>query len=256
MLGEPARRPATYVAPWELDDVGGVVVAVDVLRAFTTAAYALAAGATSIWLAAGVEEAVALGREIPGALVMGEEHGRRPPGFHLSNSPVAVAQADVAGRVLVQRTSAGTQGMIAATSADRLFAASLVCASATAAAVTAAGLGAPTYVITGRLPGDPDGGEDDLLTAQLIERARLDHALESQTTAEAVARSPEAARTLAAGEGDVDPDDIAYATAVDRFDFAMEAERVDGRLRLVRSGPTPPTRVPSATSPTDAGPAC
>jgi hypothetical protein len=30
---------ARYVAPWELDGVAGVVVAVDVLRAFTTAAY-------------------------------------------------------------------------------------------------------------------------------------------------------------------------------------------------------------------------
>jgi len=210
------------------------VVVVDVLRAFTTAAYAFAAGASEIWLATGVEEALALGRRIPGALVMGEVHGRRPPGFDLSNSPVEVASTDVGGRVLVQRTSAGTQGVIAATGADRLFAASLVCASATAAAIERARLGAPTYVITGRFPDQPDGGEDDLLTAQLIERARTGRPLDAAATAEAVARSPEAARTLAVGAGHVDPDDIAYATAVDRFDFAMEVERVDGRLRLVR----------------------
>src|SRR5688572_17273733 len=187
MSGPEAR----YLARWELDGVGGVVVAVDVLRAFTTAAYAFAAGAASIWLVAGVEEAVALGREA-GALVMGERHGRRPPGFDLSNSPVAVSRADVGGRVLVQRTSAGTQGVIVATSADRLFAASLVCASATAAAVRDAGLGPPTYVITGRFPDRPDGGEDDLLTAQLIERARTGQPLDADATADAVARSREA----------------------------------------------------------------
>ena len=113
---------------------------------------------------------MALGRKIPGALVMGEVHGRRPPGFDLSNSPVEVASTDVGGRVLVQRTSAGTQGVIAATAADRLFAASLVCASATATAINSTGLGAPTYVITGRFPDHPDGGQDDLLTAKLIER--------------------------------------------------------------------------------------
>jgi len=225
---------ASYLARWELDGVGGVVVAIDVLRAFTTAAYAFAAGASSIWLVAGVDEAIALGRQIPGALVMGEDRGRRPPGFDLSNSPVAVTRADVEGRVLVQRTSAGTQGAIAATRADRLFAASLVCASATAAAVESTGLGAPTYVITGRFPDHPDGGEDDLLTAELIERARTGRPLDAAATAEAVASSPEAARTLAVGEGNVDPEDIAYATAVDRFDFAMEVERVDGRLRLLR----------------------
>jgi 2-phosphosulfolactate phosphatase len=228
---------AGYVARWELDGVRGVVVAVDVLRAFSTAAYAFAAGVSAIWLAAGVDEALALGRSIPGALVMGEDHGRRPRGFDLSNSPVEVARADVEGRVLVQRTSAGTQGVIAATGADRLFAASLVCASATARAISSAGLGVPTYVITGRFPGHPDGGEDDLLTAELIERARTGRRLDAAATAAAVARSREAERTLAVGEGHVHPDDVACATAVDRFDFAMEAERVDGRIRLVRHTP-------------------
>ena len=171
---------ARYLARWELDDVGGVVVAVDVIRAFTTAAYALAGGASAIWLVAGVDEALELAAAIPGALVMGEEHGRRPPGFHLSNSPVHVSEADVDGRVIVQRTSAGTQGVVAARAAERLFAASLVCASATAAAVEATALGVPTYVITGRFPDKPDGGEDDLLTAQLIERARTGRPLQSR----------------------------------------------------------------------------
>ena len=117
MLGP--RAAAGYVARWELSGVGGVVVAVDVLRAFTTAAYAFAAGAAAIWLVAGVEEALELGRRIPGALVMGEERGRRPPGFDLSNSPVEASRADLGGRVLVQRTSAGTQGVIAGTGSSR-----------------------------------------------------------------------------------------------------------------------------------------
>jgi phosphosulfolactate phosphohydrolase-like enzyme len=74
-IGDDAR----YVARWELDGVSGVVVAIDVLRAFTTAAYAFQAGASSIWLVGAVEEALSLGRAIPGSLVMGEVHGRRPP---------------------------------------------------------------------------------------------------------------------------------------------------------------------------------
>jgi 2-phosphosulfolactate phosphatase len=200
-------------------------VAVDVLRAFTTAAYAFAAGAVRIWLAATVEEAVARGRSIPGALVMGEEHGRRPADFHLSNSPVEAFAADLRGRELVQRTTAGVQGVLAARHADRLFAASLVVASATAAAVARTGLGSPTYVITGRFADGRAEGEDDLLTARLIERARAGEPLDAESTAAALVATPEAARTLAVGEGHVHPDDIAYAAAVDRFDFAMEVER-------------------------------
>jgi 2-phosphosulfolactate phosphatase len=229
---------ARYVARWELEGVGGVVVAIDVIRAFTTAAYALDAGASSIYLVAGVGEAIALASEIPGALAMGEDHGRRPETFAFSNSPAQISRADVAGRVLVQRTSAGTQGVVAATDADRIFAASLVCASATARAVAATGLGAPTYVITGRSADRDDRpGLDDVLTAELIERARTGQALDAEATAAAVLASDEAARTLALGGEHVDPDDIVFATQVDRFDFAMEVHRVDGRLRLVRVDP-------------------
>lgn len=152
---------ASFVARWELVGTRGPVVVVDVIRAFTTAAYALGAGAEAIYLVEGVDEALALAKELPDALVMGEEHGRRPLGFDLSNSPVDAAHADLQGRVLVQRTSAGTQGAVAGRYADRLFAASLVCASATAAAVDRCGLGAPTYVITGRFPDGPDEAEDD-----------------------------------------------------------------------------------------------
>ena len=120
----------------------------------------------------------------PGALAMGEDGGRRPAGFDLSNSPVEAADADLDGRVLVQRTSAGTRGVIAARSADRLWCSSLVCASATAAAVRASGLGVPTYVITGRFADAPEwSGDDDLATARLIERARLAEDLDAVRTA-------------------------------------------------------------------------
>ena len=47
-------------------------------------------------------------------------------------------------------------------------------------------------------------------------------------------RSPAhgASKTLALGGEHVHPDDVTYATAVDRFDFAMEVERIDGGLRI------------------------
>jgi 2-phosphosulfolactate phosphatase len=222
-------------ARWELDGVRGVVVAIDVLRALASAAYAFAAGASSILLVAGVEEAIELGRSIPGALIMGEDHGRRPHGFDLSNSPVAVSRAEIAGRVIVQRTSAGTQGVIAATDADRVFAASLVCASATAKAIDACGLGPPSYVITGRFPDSLEGGEDDLISAQFIEDLRVGNAVDADVTSSAIASTAEATRTLALGGDDVHADDVAFATAVDLFDFAMEAVRDGMRVRLIQS---------------------
>ena len=93
-------------------------------------------------------------------------------------------------------------------------------------------------MITGNIVDRADmNGADDLATAELIERARLGHDLDAARTSQVVATSNEARRTLTLGGGDVDPDDIAYATRVDAFDFAMEVRRVDNRLRLGKTLP-------------------
>jgi len=224
-----------HLARWELDGIGGAVVVVDVIRAFTTAAYAFAAGAAEIYLVGTVDEAIAFKTANPGSLAMGENRGLRPEGFDFPNSPAMLREADLEGRTLVQRTSAGTQGVVRAVDATRLWAASLVVASATARAVDRAGLGEPAYVITGKFEDRPDGGADDVLTAELIERARTARPLQSTATAHALLATEEAAKTLALGPDHTDPRDIELAAAVDAFDFAMEVERTDLGLRLAVS---------------------
>ncbi|MCB0976770.1 MAG: 2-phosphosulfolactate phosphatase [Acidimicrobiales bacterium] len=230
MTASRRREEPLYLNRFQLDGVDGVVVVIDVLRAFSTAAYALGAGARTIHLVGGLEEAVELGRSIPGALVVGEERGRKPPAFDLPNSPFIVSRADVAGRVLVLRTSSGTQGVMAAVDADRLFVAGLATASATAAAVTDCGLGAPAYVLTGWLP--DWAAEDDRATAEHIEAVRTAESPDPVAASEAVRASPEAFRTLEAGEGNMDPRDVDFAADVDRFAFAMEVRRIEGRLTI------------------------
>lgn len=225
-----------FVPAGQAGGAGGAVVVVDVLRAFTTAAYAFGAGASRIWLVASVGEALALKADRPELLAMGEDRGRRVPGFDFANSPAEVAAADLAGRELVQRTSAGTRGVVAAAAATRRWCAGLACASATAAAVHAAALGDPTYVVTGWFDADHPG-DDDLETARLIERVRVGEPARAAETARAVAGSREAAVTLALGPGHVDPRDIELATAVDAFPFAMEAVRRPGGLELTAVDP-------------------
>jgi len=223
------------VVRWELGGVDGAVVVIDVIRAFTTAAYAFGAGASAIYLVASVEEALRLKADHPGVLAMGEDHGRRPDGFDFPNSPVAVSRVDLTGRTLVQRTSAGTQGIVDARHATRLWAASLVCATATASAVQAAGLGDPSYVITGCFADRPEhNGDDDRLTADLIERARTGQPLRAEESSRRLLDTDEARRTLTLGPEHCDPLDIEYASRVDRFDFAMEVTIDDVGRRLRR----------------------
>lgn len=224
------RVEPRYLARSDIGGVDGVVVVIDVLRAFSTAAYALAGGATAVHLVAGLDEAVELGRSIPGALVAGEDGGRKPPNFDLPNSPYLVSVADVADREVVLRTGSGTQAVIAAVDADRLFAAGLVNASATAAAVEECGIGAPTYVLSGWYT--DWAADDDRLTAEHIEARRTGASADDDAAAAALRASPEAFRTLEAGEGNMDPRDVDLAADVDRFDFAMEVLRIDGRLTI------------------------
>lgn len=224
---------ATWLARWELGAQQGAVVTIDVLRAFTTAAYALAAGAREIFLVGSVAEALAFKAQHPGSLAMGEDGGRRPEDFDLSNSPVQAARADLHGRTLVQRTSAGTQGVLAARHAARQWCASLVCAGATARAVNASGLGAPAYVITGRHRDRPlTFGQEDEAAAIVIEAQRSGQPFDEAAIVRRVHDSPDAENTLRLGAGHVDPQDIAYATRIDLFDFCMPVEATARGLRI------------------------
>jgi 2-phosphosulfolactate phosphatase len=227
---------ARFLPASSAPDARGAVVVVDVLRAFTTAAYAFASGARRIWLVDSVAEALAVKAARPGTLVMGEDGGRRVDGFDFANSPAEVAAADLAGRDLVQRTSAGTRGVVAASGATRRWCTGLVCASATAAAVGASGLGPPDYVLTGWRD-DNRFGLDDLETARLIERIRAGHPPLAEAAARAVATGEEADRTLGLGPGHVDPRDVELATRVDAFDFALEARVTPDGLELTPTRP-------------------
>src|SRR5690349_10305665 len=114
----------------------GSVAVIDVFRAFTSAAVALANGALSIVMVRTVEEALALRNAGIGHICMGEVHGRAPPGFDFGNSPFEISGVDFGGKKIIQRTSAGTQGIVAAGKRTvRLYAASLVTAEATVRAL-------------------------------------------------------------------------------------------------------------------------
>ena len=93
----------------------GTVAIIDVFRAFTTAAVALANGASRIVMVRSVEEALALRDAGIGQICMGEVRGRAPDGFDFGNSPFEVSDVDFSGKTIIQRTSAGTQGIVAAT---------------------------------------------------------------------------------------------------------------------------------------------
>ena len=90
-----------------LERFSGVAV-IDVLRATTTIATALANGARGVVPVATPEEALAWRSAGTGVLLGGERGARRIPGFDLGNSPFEYSAERVAGRLIVLTTTNGT----------------------------------------------------------------------------------------------------------------------------------------------------
>ena len=202
----------------------GVVVVIDVMRAFTTAAYAFAAGIEEIELVATVEEALATP-----AFRMGEVGGRLIAGFDHNNSPSQLTGRRLSGRAVL-RTGSGSRCVVEATQATEVWLASLVVASATARAL--AGLNEVTFVASGK----PHEGEEDVACAELIASTLRGDAHSHDSVVAAVVGSRAAARHRA-GDSDLPPEDVGCAVAIDAFDFAMKAERRGDRWVARRSSP-------------------
>lgn len=133
------RARVRFTVP-ELDPAelgGATVVVVDVLRATSTIAAALAAGARGIYPTATTEEAIALVQSLgrDDTILCGERRGERVEGYDLGNSPAEFTPEVVADRRLVMNTTNGTRAFLAAEGAARVLAVSFVNVGAVARAL-------------------------------------------------------------------------------------------------------------------------
>lgn len=225
----------------DLAQAEGIVIVIDVIRAFTVAAYAFAGGARCLWLVRTTEEAFALRDRQDGAIITGtaprlagEIGGRLIPGFDFNNSPALMAQADVHGKCLIQRTGAGTQGAVGASHAAHLLICSLVNAQATAryARKLARETDLPITIHPTRAPStDPlDTNEDDFC-ADYLEALLLERPDAPQVLTDRIQRLRTTGRFAVwqQGESDFPFEDIEKVLHANRFDFAMVGKRREYR---------------------------
>jgi 2-phosphosulfolactate phosphatase len=121
--------------PAEATEHGAVALVVDVLRATTTIAYALAGGYRRVLACGDLDGARELAARLgDGAVLAGERRCVKPEGFDLGNSPREHLDGAL-GETLVLTTTNGTRALVAATErADRVLVASLANLTACAAA--------------------------------------------------------------------------------------------------------------------------
>jgi 2-phosphosulfolactate phosphatase len=205
----------------------GVVLVIDVVRAFTNAAFVFSRGAKEIYPVSTVEEALQLKAQTPNSLACGEVGGLPPEGFDFGNSPTQTRELDLTGKVIVQRTGAGTQGIVRSVKAETMLAASLVVASATIQYIQKLGAEEITFVITGQYA--PEHGDEDLACAEYFEALLKGHQPDRAPYIERVIKSRDALFHLDPNHPEFPRADLDYCTQIDAFDFIMLVNQENGR---------------------------
>jgi 2-phosphosulfolactate phosphatase len=135
---DPTSRPPRVHVAFTPDEAisASVAVVVDVLRATSTIAQALASGYRRVLCSSGVDEARALRESLGEGLLGGERSAVRIPGFDLGASPREVLEPRA--ETLILSTTNGTRAVLAAAAAaDEVLLGSLLNLDAVAAAVRA-----------------------------------------------------------------------------------------------------------------------
>ena len=202
----------------------GTVVVIDVLRSFTVSAYALAGGARECRLVRTIAEARLLAARVPGAVICAEEDALPVDGIPISNSPTQVRGLDLKDRVLIQRSTAGTQ-VVAAVQGDAIYAASLVVARATVQACLLRKPEMLTFVASADHP-------EDHACAHYMEALATGVDADLDQLLEPLRRSERYQRARSGAWPGFPPTDLDLSLKADVFDFAMPVRRAEGYLRL------------------------
>ena len=204
----------------------GVVVVIDVLRAFSNAAYAYSRGVKEIHPVSTVEEALRFKAGTPNSMACGEVGGMPPEGFDFGNSPTQTVKLDLAGKVVVQRTGAGTQGIVRSVNAAVILAASFVVANATVKYIRKLDPEYVTFIVTGQYA--PGHGDEDLACAEYLELLLEGQQPDPAPFIERVYKSQDAIQHLDPNESGFPLSDLDYCTKIDEFDFTMLVMKENG----------------------------
>jgi 2-phosphosulfolactate phosphatase len=204
----------------------GIAVVIDVFRAFSVAPHAFDAGAARVFPVGEVDAAVALGRRFPGAVLAGERHARRLPGFDAGNSPTEIRALDLRGRVLVHTTHAGTQGLVNASQADEVLTGAFVNISAVCRYIAARAPGQVSLVRMGHEARERCA-EDDLY-AECLEALLQGRPAPLGEVRDRLRNAPAAHKFFDPACDWAPREDFDYCTEVDRFDFVLRLRASPG----------------------------
>ncbi len=209
----------------------GLAVIIDVFRAFTVEAYLSRNGAARICPVGDSKIAYDYKEKHPDAILVGERHGVKLPGFDYGNSPSQLENEDLSGRVVLHTTSAGTQGIANASGAEEIITGSLVNAAAIARYIRARNPQVVSLVCMGLEGTAPI--EEDTLCAEYIRYLLTGQPVDLEGGI-ADLRRTSGAKFFDPAQQDVFPEaDFHLSTQVDKFDFVLRLVRSEDGLDYV-----------------------
>jgi 2-phosphosulfolactate phosphatase len=201
----------------------GLAVVIDVFRAFTTAAYIFGNGAERIYPVASLERAFSLKDDNPDWILIGERDGIRVEGFDYGNSPYEVSMVDFSGKTIIQTTSAGTQGLMAAMNAEEILPGSFVMAGAIIDYIKDRNPETVSLVAMGW--GGKERSTEDELLADYIEHKLNGIKPDFQAMKQSIRDSPAGAKFFDPKQPQFVEGDFHCAMDIDHFNFYLRLDK-------------------------------
>lgn len=214
-----------------------VVVVIDVIRAFTTAAIVGFRGAPSIDCMADLNTALAAAERTPGVALFAEDEARPEEMLGFGNAPSHAAVADLSGRRAILCTANGTRALVVAPVGALAVAA--VNLQATASWLNAHHADAPVDIWCTEPTGSEDRACADALAALIdgraIDAVRLRRAVE-RAAEEHLARW---GAQVSATVREAFRSDVRLCASVDRWPIVLRSTESDGHTVRLIPEPTP-----------------
>jgi 2-phosphosulfolactate phosphatase len=209
----------------------GLAIIIDVFRAFTTACYALSAAPRDYLAVADTRAAARIAACSERPFLIGKPELGASLTYDIPNSPTRLLASTLTGSTAIHRTGAGARGILHATEAEEVIAASLVNAGAAARYAAARDPDVVTLVCMGH-EGTAPSAEDEVC-AELIEARLRGRSFDLKARLPSLREGP--GRYFFGDEQLEYPrEDFDRCTEVDRFTFILRAARLGDHARLTR----------------------
>lgn len=197
-----------------------LVIVIDVLRAFTTACYAINNNPKNYIVVGDLNLAYQLKKKNPDYILMGERKGLKLSGFDYGNSPTEIKDLDFSNKTIVHTTTLGTRGVTNALQHTKeVITGSFVNAKAIINYIKKEN---PNYVHLFCTSGTSDNNED-LMFAKYIKGYFENKPLNINTIRKKLTGHESGIRYLVKPKTKYSKNDFSLAFDLDKFNFVIKA---------------------------------